>query len=178
RPGEGSIEVRDRAILELFYSSGLRLSELIGIDLEHLDLKERLVTVLGKGNKKRIVPVGRKAANAIYLWLELRALWVKTPESALFVSRSGRRLTPRSVQYRVEARAKKLGLNQHVHPHALRHSFASHLLQSCADLRAVQEMLGHASISTTQIYTHLDFQHLSRIYDEAHPRAKKKPSMD
>ncbi|HVC49697.1 MAG TPA: tyrosine recombinase XerC [Burkholderiales bacterium] len=177
-PDEGFLGIRDLAIIELFYSSGLRLSELTGIDLNHIDLAEGLVTVRGKGNKSRIIPVGAKALEAINNWLKQRKLRARSSETALFISQLGKRLTPRAVQYRVEAKARKLGLVQHVHPHALRHSFASHLLQSCGDLRAVQEMLGHASISTTQIYTHLDFQHLAKIYDAAHPRAKKKTTVD
>lgn len=170
------IAVRDRAILELFYSSGLRLSELVGLNLDRLDLQEGLVTVIGKGNKTRMVPLGSKALIALKNWLAVRSLWlVKRPsETAVFVSQLGRRIHARTVQTRINHWVIKQGLPNHVHPHMLRHSFASHVLQSSGDLRAVQEMLGHANISTTQVYTHLDFQHLSKIYDAAHPRARKK----
>ncbi|WP_313088707.1 tyrosine recombinase XerC [Pseudomonas sp.] len=163
---------RDQAMLELFYSSGLRLAELVGLDLDQLDLPAGLVQVLGKGNKQRVLPVGRKACEALAAWLPLRAL-SRPADGAVFVSQQGRRLSPRAVQLRVrQAGVRELG--QHLHPHMLRHSFASHLLESSQDLRAVQELLGHADIGTTQIYTHLDFQHLARVYDEAHPRAKRK----
>ncbi|MEO4048672.1 tyrosine recombinase XerC [Pseudomonas sp. CAU 1711] len=163
---------RDQAMLELFYSSGLRLSELVGLDLGQLDLSAGLVRVLGKGNKARELPVGRKAREAIEAWLPLRALSAPA-DGALFVGRQGRRLTPRAVQLRVrQAGVRELG--QHLHPHMLRHSFASHMLESSQDLRAVQELLGHADIATTQVYTHLDFQHLAKVYDGAHPRAKRK----
>ncbi len=166
---------RDRAILELFYSSGLRLSELVGLNLTDVDLSDQTVRVLGKGNRQRIVPLGRKAADAFRAWLGERQAWVADSEPAAFVSRSGRRLGARAVQLRVGAWARRQGLDVHMHPHLFRHSFASHLLESSHDLRGVQEMLGHANISTTQIYTHLDFQHLAKIYDEAHPRAHKRP---
>lgn len=163
---------RDQAMLELFYSSGLRLAELVGLDVEHLDLSGGLVQVLGKGNKARVLPVGRKAREALAAWLALRAQ-ANPVDGALFISQRGRRLTPRAVQLRVrQAGARELG--QHLHPHMLRHSFASHLLESSRDLRAVQELLGHADIGTTQIYTHLDFQYLAEVYDQAHPRAKRK----
>jgi integrase/recombinase XerC len=161
---------RDQAILELFYSSGLRLSELTGLDLPQLDLAAGLVRVLGKGNKVRELPVGRQAREALQAWLALRQGVAVEP--ALFVGRQGRRLTPRAVQQRVR-QAGIAALGQHLHPHMLRHSFASHLLESSQDLRAVQELLGHADIGTTQIYTHLDFQHLARVYDRAHPRAHR-----
>jgi integrase/recombinase XerC len=170
----GALAVRDRAILELAYSSGLRLSELAGLDLGALDLDAGEVRVMGKGSKERIVPVGKPALEAIRSWLEARAGLAGPETRAMFVSRSGRRITPRTIQRSLAAWAVKRGLAQHVHPHMLRHSFASHLLQSSGDLRAVQEMLGHASIASTQIYTHLDFQHLAKAYDQAHPRAKKK----
>lgn len=173
---EAPLDLRDRAMFELFYSSGLRLSELVGADLTSIDLVQGEVRVWGKGAKERIVPLGQKAAEALRAWLAARALWVDTQEGALFVSPSGKRLSPRSVQARLKKRAIKQGLPQHVHPHMLRHSFASHVLQSSGDLRAVQEMLGHASIASTQVYTHLDFQYLAKIYDAAHPRAKKRPS--
>lgn len=174
--GNAPIIVRDRAILELFYSSGLRLSELVGLNLDRLDLNTGIVTVIGKGNKTRMVPLGSKAIAALKDWLAVRPQWTsKTPdEPAVFTSQHGRRLHGRTVQIRINDWAIKQGLHNHVHPHMLRHSFASHVLQSSGDLRAVQEMLGHANISTTQVYTHLDFQHLSKIYDAAHPRARKK----
>jgi integrase/recombinase XerC len=169
-----TLGVRDKAIMELFYSSGLRLSELVGLDLSDIDLADRTVRVLGKGSKTRIVPVGRYAADAINVWLKERATVARAGETALFVSRRGGRLSPRMVQERIGGWAKRRGLPVHVHPHMFRHSFATHLLESSQDLRGVQELLGHANIATTQIYTHLDFQHLARIYDAAHPRAKRK----
>ncbi len=174
--GDSLLERRDHAILELFYSSGLRLAELVNLEIGMLDFSEGTVTVTGKGNKTRIVPMGSHAVSAIQTWLQSRAL-IKIAESnpnALFVTQQGKRITPRAVQYRVKEWSTKQNLNISMHPHMLRHSFASHVLQSSQDLRAVQEMLGHANISTTQIYTHLDFQHLASIYDAAHPRAKKK----
>jgi len=170
------LSLRDHAIFELFYSSGLRLSELVNLDIDMLDFSEGTVTVTGKGNKTRIVPLGSHAANAIQEWIKQRALIQihdKSP-NALFITQHGRRITPRAVQYRMKTWSIKQGINTNVHPHMLRHSFATHVLQSSGDLRAVQEMLGHANISTTQVYTHLDFQHLAKIYDNAHPRAKKK----
>ena len=163
---------RDQAMLELFYSSGLRLSELVGLNLDGLDLAAGLVRVHGKGNKTRELPLGRMARQALEQWLSLRALAAPV-DGALFISQRGRRLGPRAVQLRVrQAGVRELG--QHLHPHMLRHSFASHLLESSQDLRAVQELLGHADIATTQVYTHLDFQHLATVYDRAHPRAKRK----
>lgn len=174
-PGDDLLAVRDRAMFELFYSSGLRLAELAGLDLEKgLDLAGGEVTVTGKRAKTRTVPVGTKATEALQAWLEQRLAIAAVDETALFVSRRGTRLSPRAIELRLAHWAKKSGLGLHVHPHMLRHSFASHVLQSSGDLRAVQEMLGHASISTTQIYMHLDFQHLAKVYDAAHPRAKKK----
>ncbi|MGH8799419.1 MAG: tyrosine recombinase XerC [Casimicrobiaceae bacterium] len=172
-PGEDRLAVRDRALLELAYSSGLRVSELAGLDLAALDLPSGEVRVLGKGAKERIVPVGEPARMALKAWLALRPTLPGQDAHAVFVSRSGRRLGARAIQQRLAAWAVKRGMGRHVHPHMLRHSFASHLLQSSGDLRAVQELLGHASIASTQIYTHLDFQYLARIYDQAHPRAKK-----
>ena len=166
--------VRDKAIMELFYSSGLRLAELLGLDLTDLDLRDRTVRVMGKGRKARIVPVGRQAAAALTRWLQERAVLAAVDETAVFVGVNGRRLGPRIVQKRIASWARLQGLPEHVHPHMFRHSFASHLLESSGDLRAVQELLGHANISTTQVYTHLDFQHLARIYDASHPRAKRK----
>jgi len=166
------IGYRDQAMLELFYSSGLRLSELVGLNLDQLDLPAGLVQVLGKGNKARVLPVGRKAREALQAWLPLRAL-ANPQDGAVFISQQGRRLGARAVQLRVrQAGVRELG--QHLHPHMLRHSFASHILESSQDLRSVQDLLGHADISTTQIYTHLDFQHLAKVYDQAHPRAKRK----
>ncbi|MGH8174850.1 MAG: tyrosine recombinase XerC [Steroidobacter sp.] len=166
--------LRDKAIMELFYSSGLRLAELVGLDLTDIDLADRTVRVLGKGAKMRVVPVGRHAVDAISRWLKERTTLAAIGEPALFVGHRGERLSPRTVQLRVADWAKRQGLGLHVHPHMFRHSFASHLLESSQDLRGVQELLGHANIATTQIYTHLDFQHLARIYDAAHPRARRK----
>ena len=167
---------RDRAMFELLYSSGLRLAELIALDAEdgRLDLRQGEVTVTGKGAKTLTVPVGGRARDALREWLKTRALLASPQERALFVGARGRRIAPGTVQARLRAWAKRQGLGASVHPHMLRHSFASHVLQSSQDLRAVQEMLGHASISTTQVYTHLDFQALAKVYDAAHPRARKK----
>lgn len=162
---------RDQAMLELFYSSGLRLSELAGLDLDALDLTEGLVRVQGKRSKARVVPVGGKAREAVREWLRLRGL-ASPADNALFISKRGERLGQQAIRLRVQAAGQR-ELGQHLHPHMLRHSFASHVLESSQDLRAVQEMLGHADISTTQIYTHLDFQHLAKVYDSAHPRAKR-----
>jgi integrase/recombinase XerC len=164
--------LRDRAMFELCYSSGLRLSELTGVRMQDLDLGAETVTVRGKGNKTRIVPVGRLALDAVRDWLAARPA-AAAESGLLFTNARGAALNPRTVQRRLRLRAITQGISQPVHPHMLRHSFASHVLQSSGDLRAVQEMLGHASISSTQIYTHLDFQHLARIYDAAHPRARK-----
>ena len=171
---EDDLSARDLALMELLYSSGLRLAECVGLDLARLDLKDRTVQVLGKGSKSRIVPVGRAAVTALKAWLKVRGALARSDEPALFVGRNGRRLGPRAVQLRVAAWARRQGLSMHVHPHLFRHSFASHLLESSGELRSVQELLGHANISTTQIYTHLDFQHLARIYDASHPRARRK----
>ena len=173
-PAGDALSTRDRAIMELLYSSGLRLSELVGLDIARLDLKDRTVEVLGKGRKARIVPVGRVAAQALKTWLRERTALARPGETALFVGRGGARLGARAVQARVADWARRRGLGMHVHPHLFRHSFASHLLESSGELRGVQELLGHADISTTQIYTHLDFQHLARIYDATHPRARRK----
>lgn len=167
------LEIRDTAVLELLYSSGLRLAELVGLDLHRIDLSDGMVEVTGKGRKTRRLPVGRKACAALGAWLQVRTQLAVRGETAVFVSRRGTRLSPRSVQARVARRARHKGLGSHLHPHMLRHSFASHLLESSSDLRAVQELLGHADISTTQIYTHLDFQHLARVYDKTHPRARR-----
>ena len=175
--GDDALALRDRALFELAYSSGLRLSELAALDLTAVDLATGEVRVWGKGSKERIVPVGRAAREAIAKWIGARRALVCDGEAALFVVRAGRRLSPRAIEARLAGWAAKRGLARHVHPHMLRHSFASHVLQSSGDLRAVQEMLGHASIASTQVYTHLDFQYLAKAYDEAHPRAKaKKPS--
>jgi integrase/recombinase XerC len=172
--GEAPLTLRDRAILELFYSSGLRLAELVGLDLTDVDVADRTVRVTGKGGKTRIVPVGRHALRALGDWLNARAELAAPGEQALFLGQRGERLGKRSVQTRLNHWAKRQGAPTRVHPHMLRHSFATHLLESSGDLRAVQEMLGHASVSTTQVYTHLDFQHLAHVYDKAHPRARRR----
>jgi len=171
--GDDALALRDRALLELAYSSGLRVAELSGMNLSMLDLDSGEVRVWGKGSKERIVPVGGPARAALAAWIARRASLAIRDADALFLSRSGRRLAPRAIQQRLALWAIKRGLTRHVHPHMLRHSFASHLLQSSGDLRAVQELLGHASIASTQVYTHLDFQYLAKVYDAAHPRAKK-----
>ena len=173
-PPENALAVRDRAIMELFYSSGLRLDELVCLDLGQLDLADRTVRVLGKGRKQRIVPVGRKADEALRAWLKERGGLASHGETAVFLGKNGSRLKHRAVQLRIAYWARRKGLPAHVHPHLFRHSFATHLLESSKDLRGVQELLGHADISTTQIYTHLDFAHLARTYDASHPRAKRK----
>ncbi|MBV8909140.1 MAG: tyrosine recombinase XerC [Gammaproteobacteria bacterium] len=173
-PAGDALTVRDRAMMELLYSSGLRLAELVGLDLTSLDLKDRLVRVVGKGGKSRIVPVGRYAVEALRRWLTQRPKLARSGETALFVGRGGERFGPRAVQTRIAYWARRQGLGVPVHPHLFRHSFASHLLESSGELRGVQELLGHADISTTQVYTHLDFQHLARIYDATHPRARRK----
>ncbi|HEX3948567.1 MAG TPA: tyrosine recombinase XerC [Steroidobacteraceae bacterium] len=179
---DDSLSARDKAMMELFYSSGLRLSELVGLDTAAVDLKDRTVRVLGKGAKTRIVPIGRHAVEALKYWLGERAALIrKRPGLAaahagpMFVGKAGKPLSVRAVQLRVATWARRQGLSQHVHPHMFRHSFATHLLESSGDLRGVQELLGHADISTTQIYTHLDFQHLASVYDAAHPRARRRP---
>lgn len=170
-----TLEIRDLAMFELFYSSGLRLSELAALNLTDIDLPDNSLMVrTGKGGKSRILPIGSKAVTAINNWLQQRLKSVAATESALFISIRGKRLGQRSIELRLEQWCKKKGIAEHIHPHMLRHSFASHLLESSQDLRAVQELLGHSNISTTQIYTHLDFQHLADVYDKAHPRAKKK----
>jgi integrase/recombinase XerC len=168
------LAIRDRALFELAYSSGLRLSELSGLDVDSIDLTTGEVRVWGKGSKERIVPVGAPAREAIRVWLKVRGGLPVRDADAMFLSRSGRRIAPRAIEQRLAFWAVERGLARHVHPHMLRHSFASHVLQSSGDLRAVQEMLGHASIASTQVYTHLDFQYLAKIYDQAHPRARKK----
>jgi integrase/recombinase XerC len=173
-PGDDALAVRDRAVMELFYSSGLRLAELVGLSLMDVDLADRTVRVLGKGAKTRVVPVGRKACEAIRTWLKERATLAAVDETAFFVGRNGARLKSRAIQLRIAQWARRKGLPSRVYPHLFRHSFATHLLESSKDLRGVQELLGHADISTTQIYTHLDFAHLARTYDASHPRAKRK----
>lgn len=173
--GDSVLAARDAAVFELFYSSGLRLAELAALDCDALDsaLHEGEIRVLGKRSKMRLVPVGSKAREALAAWAQVRGSLAGPEETALFVGQRGRRLGQRMIQLRLSRQAQLAGLSRHVHPHMLRHSFASHVLQSSGDLRAVQEMLGHASITSTQVYTHLDFQHLAKIYDSAHPRAKR-----
>ncbi len=168
------LAVRDRAIMELFYSTGMRLSELVALDLADLDMTSRQVRVIGKGNKERILPVGRLALEWLEKWLTVRVAYQSEGELALFLSSRKRRITARMVEIRIEQWGQKQTLNSHVHPHKLRHSFATHMLESSGDLRAVQELLGHANLATTQIYTHLDFQHLAAVYDQTHPRSKRK----
>ena len=173
-PPDDALARRDRAIMELLYSSGLRLAELVGLDCLDLDLADHTVRVLGKGSKTRVVPVGSHALEAIQVWLTDRTTIAKPGEKALFVGQNGSRLGARAVQARIARASRQQGIGVKAHPHLFRHSFATHLLESSRDLRGVQELLGHADISTTQVYTHLDFQHLARIYDEAHPRAKRR----
>jgi len=178
QPADGSTDnpliLRDNAMLELMYSAGLRLAELVSLNVGEIDLVDGSVSVTGKGGKTRVVPVGRYAREALVKWQAQRVALANEDEPALFVSKRGGRLTPRSVQQRFRQRGVQQGLESRVHPHKLRHAFASHLLESSGDLRAVQELLGHADIATTQIYTHLDFQHLAEVYDKAHPRARKR----
>jgi integrase/recombinase XerC len=171
---DDSLGVRDKAMLELLYSSGLRLQELVALDRSDLDVADHTVRVTGKGNKVRILPVGRCALEALKGWLKVRGTLAAANEPALFVGQNGARLGVRAVQLRVDHWARRSGLGVKAHPHLFRHSFATHLLESSGDLRGVQELLGHANISTTQVYTHLDFQHLARVYDSSHPRAKLK----
>ncbi|MFM5843004.1 tyrosine recombinase XerC [Aeromonas sanarellii] len=170
------LAVRDRAIMELMYSSGLRLAELVGLNLADVKLDERQLRVTGKGARERVLPMGRMAVEWLQKWLKVRPLLAGDEAEALFVSQRKRRLSARSVQERLDGWGNKQALNAHVHPHKLRHSFATHMLESSGDLRAVQELLGHADLSTTQIYTHLDFQHLAKVYDNAHPRARRDPA--
>lgn len=177
--GDLPLDVRDCALLELIYSSGLRLAEVVGLNLQDIDMKESMVRVWGKGSRERDVPVGSKAIAALREWLPQRKLLLKDEaEQAVFISKRGTRITHRAVQIRMQQLSVKQGMDTPVHPHMLRHSFASHVLESSSDLRLVQEMLGHANISTTQIYTHLDFQHLAKVYDQAHPRAQRKKQPD
>jgi integrase/recombinase XerC len=171
---DDSLSARDKAIMELFYSSGLRLTELVSLNTAAVDLADRTVRVLGKGSKTRIVPIGRQAIDALKNWLQQRATLIKPGVDALFVGQNGRPLSARAVQLRVGAWGRRQGISVHVHPHMFRHSFATHLLESSGDLRGVQELLGHADIGTTQIYTHLDFQHLASVYEAAHPRARRR----
>jgi len=171
---ESDIAIRDKAVIELFYSSGLRLSELSNLIWYNIDYDQSLVTVLGKGNKQRVIPVGKHAIKALKQWQPISLLMDKAQQGYVFISKRGGQLKQRSIQVRLKYWAQRQGLWERVYPHLLRHSFASHVLESSSDLRAVQEMLGHADISTTQIYTHLNFQHLAKVYDKAHPRAKKK----
>lgn len=173
-PLESDIAIRDKAIIELFYSSGLRLSELSNLVWHDLDFEQALITVLGKGNKQRVVPVGRYALKALKQWKAIAMVWDIEQLGFIFISNRSSQLKQRSIQQRIKYWAQRQGLWERVYPHLLRHSFASHVLESSEDLRAVQEMLGHADISTTQIYTHLNFQHLAKVYDKAHPRARKK----
>ncbi|MGH1460833.1 MAG: tyrosine recombinase XerC [Neptuniibacter sp.] len=173
-PVTDAVSARDAAIMELIYSSGLRISELVGVDLNDLDLPDHSLRVTGKGNKTRMLPIGRKALSAIDIWFNYRHELADFDEKALFVSQRGSRITVRNTQQRMDYWGKRLGVQGKVHPHRLRHSFASHMLESSGDLRAVQELLGHEDISTTQIYTHLDFQHLMQVYEDAHPRAHRK----
>ncbi|WP_133405488.1 tyrosine recombinase XerC [Parashewanella tropica] len=167
------LAVRDKAIMELFYSSGLRLAELAALNTSDFSDQLKQVTVMGKGGKMRMLPVGSKAVDALQDWLDIRST-INTLDSAVFVTQKGKRLSHRSIQTRLNKWAQQQGLSSKVHPHKLRHSFATHMLEASADLRAVQELLGHADLSTTQIYTSLDFQHLAKVYDGAHPRAKRK----
>ena len=175
-PSETALMARDLAVAELLYSAGLRLSELVGANLNDLDKNDKVITVVGKGQKTRVVPVGRPAIVAITEWMKYRPIGNEALgyDSPLFVTQHGTRMSPRAVQDRIRRLAIKHGMTQRLHPHVLRHAFASHLLESSGDLRAVQELLGHANIATTQIYTHLDFQHLAKVYDAAHPRAQKR----
>ena len=166
--------IRDQAIYELLYSSGLRLAEALGLTVSDVHGIPEELRILGKGNKERIVPVGKKARDALSKWMEQRSEWDRAQTDRLFITKKGQSLSPRTIQRRLDLRAKAAGLDQHVHPHALRHSAATHLLESSGDLRVIQEFLGHQSLTTTQIYTHLDFQHLAEVYDTAHPRAKTK----
>lgn len=169
------LQVRDVAIFELVYSAGLRLAELVNIDLDDIDLSQQHLIVTGKGNKTRHLPIGSKAVAAVRRWLKMRRDYCRdTNQTALFLSKQGKRISRRNVQDRLKALIRRQALDQHLSPHVLRHSFATHMLESSSDLRAVQELLGHANIATTQVYTHLDFQHLARVYDAAHPRARRK----
>ena len=171
---EDALFLRDIAMFELMYSSGLRLAELVSLNLNDFDLSQRQLIVTGKGNKTRYLPIGSKACEAIKRWLKERGNLLRSENDALFISKQSRRISTRNVQSRLNQLIKRQDIDQHLSPHTLRHSFATHMLESSGDLRAVQELLGHANISTTQVYTHLDFQHLAKVYDAAHPRAKRK----
>jgi integrase/recombinase XerC len=173
-PCDTPLAIRDKAIMELFYSSGLRLTELATLKWDQVDLGSGMVTVTGKGNRSRMVPIGRIAAEALVEWRKARVKFTSFEQPYVFVSQRGNPIATRTIQMRIRYWAKRQGMPQNIYPHLLRHSFASHMLESSGDLRAVQELLGHADISTTQVYTHLDFQHLAKVYDKAHPRAKKK----
>ncbi len=173
------LSLRDQAIMELFYACGLRLAELLSLDIDSIDMSAAQLLVTGKGNKTRQLPMGKPAVTALKRWLKARTLFVKdSAEKAVFLSKNGKRLSPSSVQQRLKRHALERGLDDHLHPHKLRHSFATHLLESSGDLRAVQELLGHADLATTQVYTHLDFQHLAQVYDGAHPRAQRRSEDD
>ncbi|KGK42378.1 recombinase XerC [Nitrincola sp. A-D6] len=174
-PNDEPITLRDFAMMELIYSSGLRVSELVGLELQALDLSDATLRVTGKGRKTRVLPVGRQAIKALQHWLPIRQLWNRYGVAVLFISQRGTALTTRAVELRLAHWGEYMGAQGRVYPHRLRHSFASHMLESSQDLRAVQELLGHSDISTTQIYTHLDFQHLMQVYEQAHPRARRKP---
>ncbi|WP_088329346.1 tyrosine recombinase XerC [Lacimicrobium sp. SS2-24] len=174
-PGDDVLGIRDKAMLELTYSCGLRLAELTGLNLDNLNQDKSLLRVIGKGNKERLLPVGRVARQAVQAWLRVRPELAPADERALFVSKQRQRITSRQIAQRMQHWASRQGLNQPLNPHKLRHSFATHVLESSGDLRGVQELLGHANLTTTQVYTHLDFQHLAQVYDKAHPRAKKTP---
>lgn len=171
----GPLGLRDQAIMELLYGCGLRLAELLSLNLDSIDIASAELRVTGKGNKTRLLPVGKPALKAVQQWLKVRSNFTQDPQQhALFLSQRGQRLSPSSVQKRLAQHAKERGLSDHLNPHKLRHSYATHLLESSGDLRAVQELLGHANLSTTQVYTHLDFQHLANVYDQAHPRAQRR----
>ncbi len=173
------LSLRDQAMMELFYACGLRLAELLSLDMDSVDMNAAQLLVTGKGNKTRQLPMGKPAVAALKRWLKARPLFVKdNAEKAIFLSKNGKRLSPSSVQQRLKRHALERGLDDHLHPHKLRHSFATHLLESSGDLRAVQELLGHADLATTQVYTHLDFQHLAQVYDGAHPRAQRRSKDD
>ena len=176
--GDDYINKRDRALVELVYSSGLRLAEVVSLNLADIDWSDAMLTVTGKGKKMRVLPIGSHALSALKNWLEARKLYTQNDEPALFTTQRGGRISNRAVQMRMQQLSIQQGMDNPVHPHMLRHSFASHMLESSGDLRLVQELLGHANISTTQVYTHLDFQHLAKVYDQAHPRAVRKKDSD
>lgn len=176
--GDDFINKRDRALVELIYSSGLRLAEAVSLNINDIDWGDAMLTVTGKGRKTRTLPIGSHAITALKDWLEARTLYTQNDEPALFTTQRGQRISHRAVQMRMQQLSIKQGMDNPVHPHMLRHSFASHMLESSGDLRLVQELLGHANISTTQVYTHLDFQHLAKVYDKAHPRAGRKTDGD